>query len=161
MAASNILPIISLFLGEARDTNEAIIRIGFFALFFVIFSRGTKRVFPENPPSIVIAAILSLISVRLIPLLWLLLLGKFLLVFAVVLLPYIFVDKIVHRWSATKFLLLFAIYFGVYLLLSGFEFSFFINRYLSYRWQSVIAISLLVLYIVWQFASRSKSSKKI
>ena len=159
--------LISAALGSVADENEAIVKLSLFVLLFALFSKGSARIFTESKfVTSVFSLVVSLIAVRLMPLVWLMPLGKVLWVLAVVVLPYLIVDAIVHEWGILKILLLVLSYFGIYLLLVSIGFWGFglifeavqdTKRLMFlYQWQSVVAGALLVIYVVAHLVKTKK-----
>jgi len=166
--AETLTFLISLILGRVDDLNSAIIKLGLFVLLLALFSKGVKKAFPEDTKiANVIAVVVALMSVRLMPSIWLPAIGKFLWVLLVILVPYLIVDKMLKKWSLIKAGFLSAIYFGVYLLVSEESYwSFKIFKYLVrdlldywyyYNWQIIIVIVLVIVYSILRIAKRRKS----
>ena len=159
--------IVSALLGTAADENEAIVKLSLFILLFALFSKSSMRIFPDNKFVVnVFSLVVALMAVRLMPIIWITPLGKFLWVLAMAVLPYLIVDAIVHRWGLLKIGLLAAAYFGTYLVLISLDFWGFglvfeafreLKRYtFMYQWQSVVVGAALVFFVISQFALKSK-----
>ena len=159
--------LISAALGSVADENEAIVKLSLFILLFALFSKGSARIFTESKfVTAVFSLVVSFIAVRLMPLVWIMPVGKIIWVLAVVVLPYLIVDAIVHEWGLLKILLLVLSYFGIYLLLVSIGFWGFglifeavqdAKRLMFlYTWQSVVVGALLVIFVISQLVRTKK-----
>ncbi|HII15042.1 MAG TPA: hypothetical protein HA362_01905 [Nanoarchaeota archaeon] len=163
--------IISGALGSVANENEAIVKLSLFILLFALFSKSSMRLFPDNKFVVnVFSLVISLLAVRLMPLLWIMPLGKFLWVLAMAALPYLLVDAIFHNWGPLKIGLLVAAYFGAYLVLLSLDYWGFglvfeavkeLKRYtFMYQWQSVVIGAALALLVIAQFAGKKKAEEE-
>ncbi|MFH1065521.1 MAG: hypothetical protein V1734_03385 [Nanoarchaeota archaeon] len=160
--------LISSMFGTVANENEAIVKLSLFVLLFALFSKGSARIFTESRfVTSVFSFVVSLIAVRMMPLVWIMPLGKVIWVLAVMVLPYLIVDAIVHEWNLLKVLLLVFAYFGIYLILVSIGFWGFglifeavqdTKRLMFlYRWQSIVAGALLVIYVIAQLVKTKKT----
>lgn len=160
----------SAMLGPVADENEAIVRLSLFILIFALFGKSLSRLFPENKfVANVLALVIGLISVRLMPLVWLMPLGKFIWVLALLVVPYLLVDALVHEWALLKIVFLVAAYFFVYLLVVTLNFWGFglvmesvawaKEMFYYNRWQSVFAVLIIVLIVIMQSVSKKNKEK--
>ncbi len=160
--------LISAALGSVADENEAIVRLSLFVLLFALFSKGSARIFTESKfVTSVFSLVVSLIAVRLMPLVWIMPVGKIIWVLAVVVLPYLIVDALVHEWNLLKVLLLVLSYFGIYLLLVSIGFWGFglifeavqdTKRLMFlYQWQSIIVGALVVIFVITNLVKTKKT----
>lgn len=161
-----ILLISSVF-GTVADENEAVVKLCLFVLLFALFSKGSARIFTESKfATSLFSFVVSLLAVRMMPLVWLMPLGKVLWVLAVLVLPYLIVDAIMHEWNLLKVLMLVLAYFGIYLLIATLGFWGFglvaeavtdTKRLMFlYQWQSVVVGGLLVLYVILHLVRKKK-----
>lgn len=166
---SLFIELISSVFGTVADENGAVVKLCLFVLLFALFSKGSARIFTESRfATAVFSFVVSLIAVRMMPLVWLMPLGKVLWVLAVLVLPYLIVDSIVHEWGLMKILLLAAAYFGIYLVIATLGFWGFglvfeavadTKRLMFlYQWQSVVVGGLLVIYVI-SLLARKKNIK--
>ncbi|MDD4877697.1 MAG: hypothetical protein PHO02_01520 [Candidatus Nanoarchaeia archaeon] len=156
---SLFIGLISSVFGAVADENEAVVKLCLFVLLFALFSKGSARIFTESRfATSLLSFVIALISVRMMPILWIMPLGKVLWVLAVIVLPYLIVDAIMHEWNLLKVLMLVLAYFGIYLLIATLGFWGFglvfeamadTKRLMFlYQWQSVVVGALLVLYVI-------------
>lgn len=159
--------LISAVFGPVADENEAVVKLCLFVLLFALLSKSSARIFTESKFAVsLLSFVVSLIAVRMTPLVWLMPLGKVLWVLAVVVLPYLIVDAIMHEWNLIKVLMLVLAYFGIYLVVATLGFWGFglvaeavtdTKRLMFlYQWQSVVVGSLLVLYVLAHLVSKKK-----
>lgn len=164
---SALIWLISSLFGAVADENEAIVKLSLFILLFAVFSKSSARIFTESKfVTVVFSLVVSFISVRLMPLVWIMPMGKILWVLAVIALPYLIVDAIVHEWCLLKVLLLVLSYVGIYLLLVSTGFWGFglifeavqdAKRLMFlYTWQSVVVGALVVLFVISQLVRTKK-----
>lgn len=157
--------LISSAFGNVADENEAVVKLCLFVLLFALFSKSASRIFPESKfVTAVFSFVVSLIAVRMMPIVWLMPLGKVLWVLAVIVLPYLIVDAIAHEWNLLKIILLVAAYFGIYLLIATLGFWGFglvfeavadTKRLMFlYQWQSIVVGGLLVIYVIAHLAGK-------
>lgn len=157
--------LISAALGAVADENEAVVKLCLFVLLFALLSKGSARIFTESRfATSLFSFVVALIAVRLTPLVWLMPLGKVLWVLAVIVLPYLIVDAIMHEWNLLKVLMLVLAYFGIYLLIAtlgfwGFGLVFEAvqdtkRMMFLYQWQSVVVGGLLVIYVIAQLVRK-------
>lgn len=157
--------LISQIFGNVANENEAVVKLCLFVLLFALLSKGSARIFTESRfATSLFSFVIALIAVRLMPLVWIMPLGKVLWVLAVIVLPYLIVDALVHEWGLMKILLLVAAYFGIYLLIATLGFWGFglvfeamadTKRLMFlYQWQSIVVGCLLVLYVLAQLIRR-------
>ncbi|MDI6737771.1 MAG: hypothetical protein QME12_04625 [Nanoarchaeota archaeon] len=159
--------LISSVFGNIANENEAVVKLCLFVLLFALFSRGSTRIFPESKFAIsLFSLIVALIAVRMTPIAWLMPLGKVLWVLAVLVLPYLIVDAIMHEWTLIKVAMLALAYFGIYLLIASLGFWGFglvfeavqdTKRLMFlYQWQSVVVGALVAMYALTLLVKKKK-----
>lgn len=161
--SSGFQTFVSAVFGPVVDMNEAMIKLGLFAVLLVALLKGARRAMPENNKvPAVVSVVLALLAVRLMPKEWLLPLGNLLWIAAIVLVPYIIIDMAVKKWGALKAVLLIAMYIGIYLLAggyTGFGMSFRLAHDLRLYWyyyQSEIIVlgAVIAIYIAYKITKR-------
>lgn len=167
LIADGFIVLASFLFGKVSSANEALIRIGIFAILFIMFARGAKKAIPENASAAnIVSFIIAAIAVRLMPLVWLNPLGKFLWAFLLIAVPFMVVDAFFKEWTFTKLGFLIGSYLLVFVLVKStgyWGFGSTINVFNTlrdywhyYRWQMIVAFSLLIAYVSMGFARRMK-----
>ena len=159
--------VVSLILGNANNTNEALIKLAMFAIVFGVFVKGMGSYFREFPfGTKIIAFLIAIVGIRLMPDMWIMSLGKLIWVAAIIVVPYLIVNMLVPDFSILKVCLLAVAYFGAYLLVAGNGFwgmaflpglySDFYYFYSVYFFQTAVVITSIICYFAWKWYRQGK-----
>ncbi len=162
--ADTLIYLVSVIFGTVNDISSAVTKLLFFALLIAVFFKGSTKAFPENARAArVISVIVALLAVRGLPEPWLPFVARFMWILIVIALPYLFIDKLLPRFSVLKLVFLASTYFGIYLLMTG-SISGFFNDILDY-WHYyslhiILALTAFIAYLILRRAYKNKENFK-
>lgn len=167
MPSNGFIWFVSVILGNASSTNEAVIKLAMFAILFGAFVKSLGPYFRDFPTiSKTMAAFISIIGIRLMPEAWTLGIGKMIWVAVLVILPYLIVSILLKKWNLFKIFVLAVAYMGIYFVAGGISlwgpgfvpnsYSYLYYIYSVYFYQIIIITACIIGYLCLRWSKVRK-----